>query len=285
MLECRFKTRLVGFLKRFHEVFNYVPKEETFIIPPKYIDVTRSTHTDLDVMQDKRVQNSLHWKEIFLSCPCGPVRDWQKYKATTRPDNVWPEEWTQIGKAAQKRAKQEWANQKPKLDNARRMRGFYFVDLEDEEYKENKGNARRTYGRGRAVQEENKKPDQLTAKKRSVLVQWKVMDPQGNEWNHLHLKIRKTTTVTWYARVVPVLQAMNIPDAKAAVDKEWKKLETIPWQLDTVKSKKEVALEAQRDKRTVHFATLMVICHLKNAEVEHQVLKYKRVESYLEETS
>ena len=37
---------------------------------------------------------------------------------------------------------------------------------------------------------------------------------------------------------------------KAPVDKEWKKLETIPdWQLDKVKSKKEVILEAQRDKK------------------------------------
>ena len=33
----------------------YVPKEETFPVPLKYIDVTRSTHTDLDVMQEKRI--------------------------------------------------------------------------------------------------------------------------------------------------------------------------------------------------------------------------------------
>ena len=59
---------------------------------------------------------------------------------------------------------------------------------------------------------------------------------------------------------------MTIPDAEAAVDKEWKKLETIPaWQLEKVKSKKEVILEAQRDHKKVHFATLMDICHLENA--------------------
>ena len=33
----------------------YVPQEETFPIPLKYIDVAGSTHTDLDVMQEKRV--------------------------------------------------------------------------------------------------------------------------------------------------------------------------------------------------------------------------------------
>ena len=30
----------------------YVPKEETFPIPLKYIDVTRTTHTNLDVLQE-----------------------------------------------------------------------------------------------------------------------------------------------------------------------------------------------------------------------------------------
>ena len=35
----------------------YVPKEETFTISLKYTDVTRDTHTDLDVMQGKRVDD------------------------------------------------------------------------------------------------------------------------------------------------------------------------------------------------------------------------------------
>ena len=51
-------------------------------------------------------------------------------------------------------------------------------------------------------------------------------------------------------KFVPMPQAMTIPDAMAAVDKEWKKLETISaWNLENVKSKKEVILEAQRDKK------------------------------------
>ena len=35
----------------------YAPKEETFPIPLKYIDVTRSAHTDLDVLQEKRIDD------------------------------------------------------------------------------------------------------------------------------------------------------------------------------------------------------------------------------------
>ena len=56
-------------------------------------------------------------------------------------------------------------------------------------------------------------------------------------------------------KFIPMHQAMKIRDAKATVDKEWKKLQTIPaWQLEKVKNKKEVILEAQRENKKVHFA-------------------------------
>ena len=48
------------FIYRHHEeprVQLFVPKEETFPFPLKYIDVTGSTYTDLDVMQEKRVDD------------------------------------------------------------------------------------------------------------------------------------------------------------------------------------------------------------------------------------
>ena len=71
-------------------------------------------------------------------------------------------------------------------------------------------------------------------------------------------------------------QAMKIPAAKAAVDKEWEKLEKISaWNLTKVKSKKEVIDEARTSGATVHFSSLMDICHLKNAELEAKHQKYK----------
>ena len=54
-----------------------------------------------------------------------------KVQATTGPYHVWPEVWTKIGKVAQKREKQEWANEKPKLHNTRRLTDIYFIDPED----------------------------------------------------------------------------------------------------------------------------------------------------------
>ena len=53
-------------------------------------------------------------------------------------------------------------------------------------------------------------------------------------------------------------QAMKIPAAKAAVDKEWEKLEKFSaWNLTKVRSKKEVIDEARTAGATVHFASLM----------------------------
>ena len=66
-----------------------------------------------------------------------------KIQTTTRPCYVWPEVWTNIGKAAQNQEKQEWANERPILDNARKLKGIYFVDPDEKEYPEVLKNGRR----------------------------------------------------------------------------------------------------------------------------------------------
>ena len=47
------------------------------------------------------------------------------------------------------------------------------------------------------------------------------------------------------------------------------------WNLTKVKSKIEVIDEARTSGATVHFASLMDICHLKNAELEAKHQKNK----------
>ena len=77
-------------------------------------------------------------------------------------------------------------------------------------------------------------------------------------------------------KLIPLPQAMKIPAAKAAVDKEWEKLEKIPaWYLTKVRNKSEVIDEARTSGAKVHFASLMGICHLNNAEMETKHQKYK----------
>ena len=51
-------------------------------------------------------------------------------------DYSWPEVWKDMSEAAQRKEKQKWATEQPKLDNARRLHGIYFIDPADAESKE-----------------------------------------------------------------------------------------------------------------------------------------------------
>ena len=66
-----------------------------------------------------------------------------KRQATSRPDHLWPELWRGSARNAKLREQHKWAIEKPKLDNARRLRGIYFIDPEAKEFKETTKNARR----------------------------------------------------------------------------------------------------------------------------------------------
>ena len=48
-----------------------------------------------------------------------------------------------MGRNAMLKERQKWAIEKPKLDNARRLRGIFFIDPEDKEFKETIKNARK----------------------------------------------------------------------------------------------------------------------------------------------
>ena len=62
---------------------------------------------------------------------------------TARPDHLWPELWIKLGRNAKLKEKHKWSNEQPKLDHARRLRGIYFIDLEDKEFKGTIENARK----------------------------------------------------------------------------------------------------------------------------------------------
>ena len=157
----------------------------------------------------------------------------------------------------QQRRKQRWAIEKPKLDNPRQLRGMFFIEPNDEEFKLTMKAARRKL-----------------EVPMSAAMPCKIPIKSSGE-THRNVGKRKTK----YACVVefiPMLQAMKIPDSKAAVENEWEKVEKIPaWQLTKVRNKKEVIDEARHKGRKVHFASLMDLCHLENSELELEYQKYK----------
>ena len=288
----------------------YSPREESFPIPLKYIDVTRTTHTNLDVKLEKRIDD--YWNidgSRDLSDPWTGFTQftlldekppdgytWSgerltRKQLTSRPDHLWPELWKSMGKNAKLKEKQKWSEEKIHLDNARKLRGIYFIDPEDKEYKETIKNARKKLetsvapampckimkncGSGGSDKNKTKLACILEANE-STRMRMGNSIPQHHED---HIAGKGENSLQHYNLVhkfIPMPQAMKIPPAKAAVDKEWEKLEKISaWNLTKVKSKKQVINEARTSGATVHFASLMDICHLKNAELEAKHQKYK----------
>ena len=179
-------------------------------------------------------------------------------------------------------------NEKLHLENARKLRGIYFIHPEDKEYKETIKNARRTLETQMAPAmpcktckkskkgETRSKSNEIKSKLACILdasesTRLRMAESLPNHHED-HIAGKGENSLQHYNLVhkfVPVPQAMKIPAAKAAVDKEWEKLEKISaWNLTKVKSKKKVIDEAKTSGATVHFASLVDKCHLKNAELE-----------------
>ena len=77
-------------------------------------------------------------------------------------------------------------------------------------------------------------------------------------------------------KFIPMPQARKNSSTKAAANQEWEKHEKkSAWDITKVRNKSEVIDEARTEGITVHFASLMDICHLKNAEMEAKHQKYK----------
>ena len=93
----------------------YSWKEESLPIPLKYFDVSRTTHTNLDVLQERRIDDywnidgasdlSDSWTGFTQFTlleekpPDGYM--WSGWRLTrqqfsSRPDHLWPELWTQL---------------------------------------------------------------------------------------------------------------------------------------------------------------------------------------------
>ena len=131
-----------------------MPTEESLPIPLKFTDATRTTHTNLDVLQESRIDDcwsvdvdrnlSDSWTGFTKITPltekpskkdfCGTGGGLQKFKQLPDLMNYGLKFGPACHKAAQRREKQQWA--KPNLDNARRMRDICFIDPEDEEHQE-----------------------------------------------------------------------------------------------------------------------------------------------------
>ena len=225
-----------------------------------------------------------------------------KIQTTTRPDHVSPEVWTKIGKAAQNREKQEWAKEKPRLDNARKVRRIYFIDPDDKEHSEILKNARKKVERPMAPAMPCKRDQQHPS-----IVKTNAEPKTGNESEFktvygctveshestiqraesLQSKTHEDriagkgfTLMAHYNLVhkfIPMPQAMKIPDAKVVLDKEWKNARDNS-SLGLGKSQEQkggYSGSTKRQKESPLSLTDWRMSPQKNAELEPKLQKYK----------
>ena len=154
-----------------------------------------------------------------------------------------------MGKHAKLKEKQKWSHEKFHLENARKMRGIYFIDPEDKDFKETIKNARRKL-------EKTKLACVLEA---DEFTRMRMGNSKHYHEDHIAGKGDNFITALHFGSEIFLMpQAMKIPAAKSAVDKEWEKLANMSaWNLTKVKSKKEVIDEARTSGAKVHFASLM----------------------------
>ena len=117
-----------NFIYRHHVETEYSPREESFPIPLKYIDVSRTTHTNLEVKQEKRIDDFWnidgsrdlcdYWTGFtqftLLDDKALDGYTWSGMRLTrkqfaSRPDHLWPELWKKMGKNAKLKEKQKWS--------------------------------------------------------------------------------------------------------------------------------------------------------------------------------
>ena len=246
----------------------------------QFVDVVRRTRTILDVMQECQIDDCWNADGAWMHSgqwtgftqvtqrkhhpPRGHTWSGRgrltKIQATSRPENT--RTLVKHIKEISATRKKRWVEEEEKLDNKQKLRGICCVDLLDKEVNETlKMRERRKKCkwilRCCADREEKNGDDHWYREidLRPESAQQKLTTETQNKDHEDHSAERGINSVS---QLQSCAHVTKIPDAKAAVDEEWDKLENTPaWQESKVESKQEVIDDARREGKTSHFATLI----------------------------
>ena len=181
-----------------------------------------------------------------------------------------------------------------------RLRWIYFIDPEDQDYKENSLNKKeekigKNYGSRHAVQKESSDQQHESGcggncipkgSKDHVWLYSGISWFHETKWNFLCLQNTKITWQTkvllrwpitlWFTNLCPCLKRWKSGVRKQQWTRNERRLiqsQCGKWRKS--RAKKEIILEAQRDKNKVHFATLMDMCHLEKHGLRTKVTDTK----------
>ena len=286
-----------NFINRHHvepRVKLYSPRKESFPIPLKYIDVSRTTHTNLDVKQERRIDDywnldgsrdlSDSWTGFTQftlleeKSPDGYM--WSRERLTrqqltSRSDHFWPELWRGMGRNAKLKERHKWSNEQPKLDNARRSRGIYFIDPEDKKFKETIQNACKKLETPMAPAMPCKtckksKHGEIRSKTNEFKSKLACILEASESRTTLKEKVRiHCNLIILYTNLFPCLKPWRFPQQKQQWIKNGRNGKRSPrWTWRQSEVKKRWSMKQGRRAQKFIFASLMDICHLKNAELE-----------------
>ena len=270
----------------------YVLREESFLIPLKYVDVTRKYPYILrcDVVEKYwrllecwwrswivRYVDWFHkihcieWKKHWMDIHA-PGGDWRGNKRPQDPTEMWKHmsdaSWRKDRETEARQCQKfawfflhwscRWGIQAFYVECSCRLQRFPYTET------------------CCAVGEHKTKYACIVEADETLRIRMEGSQSQNHEDRIAGKGMNPLTHHNPVRKFIPMPQAMKIPDAKAAVDKECEKFETIPaWDLTKVRNKSEVIDEARTNGRKVHFASLIDTCHLKNAELDAKHQKYK----------
>ena len=191
--------------------------------------------------------------------------------------------------AAKSKAKQKCAIEKLKLDNARQLRGIFFIEPNYEVFQHAMKNARRKLEvpmpaampcktpvncRGencRSIGKSKTKYTCIVDADESVRIRLEGVplryhkDQNCCKRNNFAKPLQFGTQVYSDASSVKKFQMQ-----RRQWRKNWEKLEKIPaWNLTKVRNKTEVIAKARNEGRKVHFASLMDLCHHRHQKPLH----------------
>ena len=139
--------------------------------------------------------------------------------------------------ASKRKAKQKWIIEKPKLDNARRLRGIFSIEPDDEEIKHTMKKDRRKLKIpmpaampcktrfnccGETCRNIGKHKTKYACIVDADESMRKRLEGVPHRYHEDHISARGTKSLSHYNLVhkfIPMPQALKIPDAKAAVEK------------------------------------------------------------------
>ena len=300
------------FIYRLHEDLRTKlcdPHEKTFPIPLKYVSVMRLTKTDIfdNVSQNsfnarteakgfnlaedwfRTTEDSRSYVQHSQKDFNGFKEDPLKVHKTTRPDKILPEAWTQWSKKPGEIKIAKWAEVDAKLQRARRNRWIYEVSTDDQDFLKVSADAclqvdkdkvptmpcfpkrrqQRATSCARLVSKSTPGHQRQTVKRAYVqreMNQISVKEHMGRfHYGLVHMPIT-------------VQEALKIPEARAVVNNESRKLKSRPaWDEQKIKSKTAVIQRAKKDWKTVHFENLLDYCPLNNAELANRVVQRRDI--------